>query len=183
MAEINVTPFVDVMLVLLIVFMLAISLDRSNSRGAPPPNNISVRGNNFYIESSEPKSKTPEFRNGASHRLVINGTQLVSVGSLDVASEDWKQIHSAVEKLRETRGFNGLLHIQYFFERGTQPKRLRETKVATKIALADIDLYISCIDGHYRGDEAKWENSENEVDQSKIQAADQNAVTTPAIQD
>jgi biopolymer transport protein TolR len=103
MAEINVTPMVDVMLVLLIIFMVSaplltagvpVELPKTKAKALnvdKEPLTVSVNGNGqVYLQNSEiamdelvPKLKAvTEARGGAEERIFVRGDRQVDYGSV-----------------------------------------------------------------------------------------------------
>ncbi|WP_321394169.1 protein TolR [Emcibacter sp.] len=101
MSEINVTPFVDVMLVLLVVFMVAaplltvgVPIDLPNSQAKPLPENtkpLSItidKAGKIYLQDEEirlselvPRLKVI-FENRKDDRIYVHGDQAVDYGSV-----------------------------------------------------------------------------------------------------
>jgi len=103
MSEINVTPFVDVMLVLLIVFMVSaplltvgvpIELPRSQAKALPQDNapltvSVDVQGkiflqdNEIKIEDLVPKLKAiADARHGTDEQIYVRGDRKVDYGTM-----------------------------------------------------------------------------------------------------
>lgn len=108
--------------------------------------------NSFYVESSD----TRIYRNHANSFIEINSAAILrdreTDKEIDQEAKLWDEIHQSVSKLPS----NSAIHVRFYIPTDIRGIDVSVLKTTIKRKLADINVYISCVDSQYRNDSKPW---------------------------